>query len=82
MELPRIQNFSGRLWLWLALLLAVAAPSLFPGLSAAADGKSLPRSVVIATHAVGTGFHADGSVVAKVISERYEAIVSVAPLLR
>ena len=79
MELPRIQNFSGRLWLWLALLLAVAAPSLFPGLSAAADGKSLPRSVVIATHAVGTGFHADGSVVAKVVSEHLPMTMVVRP---
>ena len=79
MELPRIQNFSGRLWLWLALLLAVAAPSLFPGLSAAADGKSLPASIVIATHAVGTGFHADGSVVAKMVSERSPMTMVVRP---
>ena len=79
MELPRIQNFSGRLWLWLALLLAVATLSFFPGSSPAADSKSLPRSAVIATHAVGTGFHSDGSVVAKVVSEHLPMTMVVRP---
>ena len=79
MELPRRQNLSGGLWLWLVLLFAVATLSLSPGSSAAADGKSLPRSVVIATHAVGTGFHADGSIVAKVVSEHLPMTMVVRP---
>lgn len=79
MELARGQNFSDKLWSWLALLFAVATLTLSPGSSAAADGKSLPRSVVIATHAVGTGFHADGSVVAKIVSEHSPMTMIVRP---
>ena len=79
MELPRIQDFSGRLWLWLSLLLAVATLSFFTGSGPAADSKSLPRSAVIATHAVGTGFHSDGSVVAKVVSEHLPMTMVVRP---
>ncbi len=45
----------------------------------AAEGKPLPRSVVIATHASGTGFHADGSAVAKVVSERSPMTMVVRP---
>jgi hypothetical protein len=36
----------------------------------AAETKPLPKTVVIATHATGSGFHADGSAVAKVVSEK------------
>lgn len=48
-----------------------------PGL--AAEGKPLPRSVVIATHAVGSGFHADGSAIAKVVSEKSPVNMVVRP---
>jgi len=47
--------------------------------AAGAEAKSLPRSVVIATHAVGSGFHADGSAVAKVVSEKSPMTMVVRP---
>jgi TRAP transporter TAXI family solute receptor len=50
-----------------------------PLAAGAAEAKPLPRSVVIATHAVGTGFHADGSVVAKVVSEHSPMTMVVRP---
>lgn len=44
----------------------------------AAETK-LPASLVIATHAVGTGFHADGSAIAKIVSERSKMTMVVRP---
>lgn len=53
--------------------------SSYVAVALAAEGKPLPRSVVIATHAAGTGFHADGSAVAKVISEKSPMTMIVRP---
>lgn len=39
----------------------------------------LPPAVVLATHGVGTGFHADGSVIAKMISDRSPMTMVVRP---
>jgi len=44
----------------------------------AADPK-LPASVVLATHAAGSGFHADGSAIAKIVSERLKMTMVVRP---
>jgi hypothetical protein len=44
----------------------------------AADPK-LPASVVIATHAAGSGFHADGSALAKLVAERLRMTMVVRP---
>ncbi|MDP3766475.1 MAG: TAXI family TRAP transporter solute-binding subunit [Dehalococcoidia bacterium] len=44
----------------------------------AADPK-LPPSVVLATHSAGSGFHADGSVIAKIVSERLRITMVVRP---
>lgn len=68
----------------LSLVLFVVATMIaweftLPASAVAAESKSLPRSVVIATHAVGSGFHADGSAVAKVVSERSPITMVVRP---
>jgi uncharacterized protein len=47
--------------------------------SFAAEAKPLPRSIVIATHAVGSGFHADGSALAKMVSEKSPMNMTVRP---
>jgi TRAP transporter TAXI family solute receptor len=52
---------------------------LGPSSALAAEAKPLPRSLIIATHAVGTGFHSDGSVVAKVVSEHLPMTMVVRP---
>lgn len=66
--------------LFLALFLSAAGLSFFSPLDGlAAEGKPLPASIVIATHAVGSGFHADGSVVAKLVSEKSPMTMVVRP---
>lgn len=50
-----------------------------PAFVGAAESKPLPKSVVIATHATGSGFHADGSAVAKVVSEKSPITMIVRP---
>jgi TRAP transporter TAXI family solute receptor len=54
------------------LFLAAASGAL------AAEPK-LPASVVLATHAAGSGFHADGSALAKIVSERLKLTMVVRP---
>lgn len=61
------------------LLVAVWLNILSPRSTPAAEGKALPRSVIIATHAVGTGFHSDGSAVAKTVSEHSSMTMVVRP---
>src|SRR5688500_10740757 len=68
----------------LALLAAIVAvlAALFTSRltrSFAAEAKPLPRSIVIATHAVGSGFHADGSALAKMVSEKSPMNMTVRP---
>src|SRR3990170_4424040 len=64
---------------FVALLVGGWLNILSPSSAHAAEGKPLPRSVIIATHAVGTGFHADGSVIAKVVSEHSPMTMVVRP---
>jgi TRAP transporter TAXI family solute receptor len=63
---------------WLVLLHVVLWGHL-SGTASAADSKPLPKSVVIATHATGSGFHADGSAVAKIVSEKSPMTMVVRP---
>lgn len=58
---------------------ACFAGSMGSGLAAAPEAKALPRSLVMATHAVGTGFHADGSALAKLVSDRSPMTMIVRP---
>lgn len=62
-----------------ALILIVCGLSLSLASGALAAEAKLPPAVVIATHAVGSGFHADGSVVAKIVSERAPMTMVVRP---
>ena len=66
--------------LWRVVLIVVGCGlALSPASGAlAADGK-LPAAVVLATHAAGSGFHADGSVIAKIVSERLKMTMVVRP---
>ena len=61
------------------VLIAIFAGALRPSCADAAEAKPLPKTVVIATHATGSGFHADGSVVAKVVSEKSPITMIVRP---
>ncbi|MFQ5802747.1 MAG: TAXI family TRAP transporter solute-binding subunit [Candidatus Methylomirabilales bacterium] len=60
-------------------ILMVAAWHLSLRPAASAAPKALPRAVVIATHRVGTRFHADGSGIAKLVSERSPMTMVVRP---
>ncbi len=61
------------------VLIAIFAGALLPSGADAAEAKPLPKTVVIATHAVGSGFHADGSAVAKLVSEKSPMTMVVRP---
>ncbi len=61
------------------VLIAIFAGALRPSGAGAAGAKPLPKTVVIATHAVGSGFHADGSAVAKLVSEKSPMTMVVRP---
>lgn len=60
-------------------VLMVAAWLTSPTPAASAESKGLPRAVVIATHRVGSRFHADGSGIAKLVSERLPMTMVVRP---
>lgn len=63
----------------LALVFAGGLNVVSPLRAHGAESKSLPRSLIVATHAVGTGFHSDGSAVAKIVSERTPMTMVVRP---
>jgi uncharacterized protein len=61
------------------VLVALVLWSFHPNAGSAAESKPLPKAIVIATHATGSGFHADGSAVAKVVSEKSPITLIVRP---
>ncbi len=71
---PTISIQAAGLSLVVTLVCALGAAPL-----SAAETKPLPKTVVIATHATGSGFHADGSAVGKVVSEKSPITMVVRP---
>jgi uncharacterized protein len=72
------RNIQGSLRGFALFLLACGLSPVFTAAALAAEAK-LPPSIVMATHAVGTGFHADGSAVAKTVSEHSSMTMVVRP---